>query len=119
MVRVLSFTQLQVMDGMLQMRLILDGTALRYLLLCLADQGGETCPDEGMQRSHNAVAHGRPLLHLPTATDFQGLQGSEGTDLADKACSKTAPSWRAGRHRCPGRMRQQPHSTAEEAASGV
>ena len=51
MVRVLSFAQLRLMDAMLQMRLILDRKGLRYLPFCLADQVGETCSGEGMQRA--------------------------------------------------------------------
>ena len=52
-VRAFSFAHVELMDGMLQMRLILDRSGLRYLPLCLADQGGETWPGEGMQRSQN------------------------------------------------------------------
>ena len=51
MVRAFGFAHVELMDGILQMRLILDRGGLRYLPLRLADQGGEKCPGEGMQRS--------------------------------------------------------------------
>ena len=52
-VRAFSFAHVELMDGILQMRLILARSGPRYLPLCLADQDGETCPSEGMQRSQN------------------------------------------------------------------
>ena len=49
MVRLSTFAQLQLMDGMLQMRLTLDGRALRKLPLCLADQCVDSWSAQGMQ----------------------------------------------------------------------
>ena len=108
MVRAFSFAHVELINGTLQMRLILDRMGLRHLPSRLADRGGKTSSGKGMQRGQNAVTHSLPSLLLPIAiysrclrTSTAGSQGSEGTDLADQACSKTAPSWQLGRHRRP------------------